>query len=117
MTQDEFIQQAEDSRRREGRCGLLLMGVFLLMAVTGVPLVNYLDLEQPNAGKIIVLALYAIAIFGLARLSLNQQLKFTLKCPHCSKMLAGYSVQIVVASGNCGHCGKQIISDGSHAPL
>jgi hypothetical protein len=55
----------------------------------------------------------ALAAAGLSARSSEQEVREDprLVCPHCDSPLAYYYGIIVLSSGNCPHCGEQVLED------
>ena len=50
-----------------------------------------------------------LAFYSAARYPQRRMRALGLLCPACQKMLVGFSSQVVVATGRCGHCGAQVL--------
>ena len=50
-----------------------------------------------------------LAFYFVARYPLRRMRSLGLLCPACQKMLVGFSSQVVVATGRCGHCGAKVL--------
>lgn len=93
--------------------------VFFSVLFANLPMAEFMDREKPATW---IQVLYGVAFFGfifgnlplLAWFYKRQQRRFQVTCPNCDKPLTGVSGQIVVATGNCGHCGERVLSD-AHA--
>jgi hypothetical protein len=115
MTLNEFKTAIQMYRKRELRSALLfLLGLIGL----GFP-ASYVEERAKTVGfdiwNILVLVI-GFSLFGglmfysMARLPQKYIKRLGLVCPACQKQLLGFSSQIVVATGKCGHCGSQFLS-------
>jgi len=50
-----------------------------------------------------------ILFYSAARYPQRRMRALGLLCPACQEMLVGFSSQVVVATGRCGHCGAQVL--------
>ena len=75
----------------------------------------------PSAAEIVMGFTPAPAVFvlfgGLLVVERMNKQDARLTCPSCNKSLLGMN-QLVVATRNCGHCGKRVLAepDGLHCP-
>jgi hypothetical protein len=110
MTRSEFIESLRQSKQRQDRLGFGLCGLMALAFLAAIPLADKLDLNRPMPALLIFGAFGIVLVIGgwiLVRLNV----KASVRCPHCNKQIAGFSGQVVIASGRCGQCGEIILSD------
>jgi len=107
-------------RRHVARTLLRIGGVFGLGAIVFVALWTLLEvfdrrdnatLRTETAMAVAVVA--ALAAAGLSARSAGRESRVDprLVCPHCDNPLALYDGFIVLSSGNCPHCGEQVLED------
>ena len=56
-----------------------------------------------------VLIWWLVSLVVIAQATKRRIRSLNLLCPHCKKPLAGRMGQIVVATGNCCHCGAKVV--------
>jgi hypothetical protein len=115
MLREEFIRAKKKHRRVEIIGGALFFILLLSQYFILLPLRNFFHQIAPthDAGVIAVIIItILLGLFVRLIFWLNKRLakRFGLSCPYCHANLAEpNSTQIVVATNNCGHCGKQIL--------
>src|SRR5262245_38102318 len=112
MTKRRFIENAKSARRS----GIAMRWVVVLIAAAGMianePIQQWVA-QQPLVvqmlhGLLLIAAFLSLACFGFW---FDRRLlrKYGLACTNCRKSLTEMSGQIVVATGNCGHCGSRVL--------
>lgn len=116
MTKQEFIERYRAQQKHGTGWGILWIVLFFGILISNAFFVKDID-RQPKHIQI----LYGIAFFGFLLVQLplmawyfrRETRHFGLRCPSCDKPLIGISAQIAIASGNCGHCGTKLFTDGA----
>jgi DNA-directed RNA polymerase subunit RPC12/RpoP len=100
MSKQEFIE------RQQRMNSVWRAWVLLYMLGTMAFIAIFVILE---AFPLIVVPLFAIP-FLFWVIARNEK-QIGIRCPHCGKSLWAKNSQIVIATGNCGHCGERILND------
>lgn len=114
MTRDGFKVSVKSYSKYEWAS----VGTLILALLLGAILASYVEDRVERTGFdaicITVLAIsfpiFAIFVFyGIIRYPRQKLLQLNLTCPSCGKGLVGLSSQVVIATGRCGFCGKQVL--------
>lgn len=115
MTLNEFKTALQAYRKQE-----LMALLFFFVGFVGLSLPASFIAERAKTMGFdiwcILVAIIGFPLFGglmfycLGRLPQKRMRRLGLVCPACQKPLIGFSSQIVVATGKCGHCGSQVLS-------
>jgi len=110
MTKRDFIERREAMHKDESRGGIIWLILFFGIMIALPFLGNWLDRNHPPAWIkwVFMVAFLAFMSGNLGWMiwSMKQRTrKYNMVCPSCGKPLTGYTGQIAVATGNCGHCG------------
>jgi hypothetical protein len=116
MTKQDFISKKQAWAKSFRKYGLILPCAFIYPAIRGF----LIDRGLSHSLDAAFCAGFVVVIVGNAIFLLwyfpRSQRKFGLVCPHCGKLLAGQqSSQIVIATGNCVHCGESIFDENTAA--
>jgi hypothetical protein len=116
MTKQDFISKKQAWAKSCRKYALILPCAFIYPAIRGFLIESGLSRSLDNTfSTVIAVVFVANAIFIIWYFPRSQR-KFGLACPHCHKFLAGQqSSQIVIATGNCGHCGERIFDENTAA--
>jgi hypothetical protein len=112
-TREEFVRQRAAIRRVEGREGLILAMVSVLLGLAQLAFLRWADahLEHKReiaiAGPAFFLYLVIVGLF-LWRYERKRHDAFP-KCPHCGIALTDMSARIAMATGRCDSCGGQVL--------
>jgi hypothetical protein len=115
MTLNEFKAAIQTCRKQELRSIPLYTLLLLGLAFPA----SFIDERVKTAGFdfwCILVAVFGFPFFGglwfygIARSPQKRYRRLGLVCPTCQKPLVGFSSQVVVATGKCGHCGSQYLS-------
>jgi hypothetical protein len=107
-------------RRHVGRYLIRIGGVFALGTIVFVVLWTLLEVfdrrdgaEVRTEAAMAVAVVAALAAAGLSARSADRESRADprLACPYCDRPLALYDGIIVLSSGNCPHCGEQVLED------
>lgn len=121
MTKQEFIARQKALVARGRKWGIAWCVLFLVLTLGGIAVGDYLDSDTtPACFRIGFGVAFFAFLLGTVPWLLwffkNQQRQFGLLCPSCGKALGAMGA-IVIASGNCGHCGERVLSETSKPPL
>ena len=112
-TREEFARQRAAIRRVEGREGLFLAAVSVLLGIAQIIFLRWADqhlkhkLEVSIAGPAFLVYLVLVGIL-LWRYERKRHDAFP-KCPQCGIALTDMSARIAVATGRCDSCGGQVL--------
>ena len=115
MTLNEFKAATQTLRKQELRS----IPLYTLPLVGLVFTASFIEERVKTAGFdiwCILAAVFGFSLFGglwfygIARLPRQRYRGLGLLCPTCQKPLVGFSSQVVVATGKCGYCGSQYLS-------
>jgi ribosomal protein S27E len=116
-TKKEFIRKQKAMASSSNKWSVGSLVVFLGILLANVPLAKFIDHQKT---VIWIQVLYSVGFFGflIGNVPLmmwfrkRQQRRLGVQCPNCgAPLLVHVSAQIVIATGNCGHCGAQILHD------
>jgi hypothetical protein len=107
MTKDEFIKRCEQVVKEKKRFLLLW-----LLLVNGFVIANYFIFRIiPKDYYFAYFLFFCGVLIWYSRFAVSLDKKrydrYGLKCQHCQKLLMRGTGE-VIATGNCGHCGKAI---------
>jgi hypothetical protein len=117
MTKQEFIAKQREMTRGANKRSAIWIVFFFGGLVGCAALSGYIDRHPEEyrwIGAAVGIGLFAFLIANSALMlwfGVRQQRRFGHRCPHCNKALVGFSVQIAIATGNCGHCGERVFND------
>ena len=112
-TRAEFVRQRAAVRRVEGREGLFLAAVSVLLGLAQIAFLRWADahlrhkLEISIAGPAFLLYLVLVGVL-LWRYERKRHDAFP-KCPQCGIALTDMSARIAMATGRCDACGGQVL--------
>ena len=114
MTRQEFIKLVKADVNAQLRQVAVLMVVIISFGAVVGWVIRRWENEIINRSPILLWILVGLTacFFVTAMFAIRFSNQLLLKCPHCRKLLGGFSSQVVVASGNCGYCGQRIIDEG-----
>jgi hypothetical protein len=102
MKREDLVRLA----RTQLRTAFLVL--FVLLGGLGLSLSGALERIDPSwspSWVIPALGVFAIVVMvGFA----HRGLIGLPRCPHCRRLLTGWLLNIAIASGNCGYCGKSV---------
>jgi hypothetical protein len=107
-------------RRRIARYLIRIGGVFALGTLVFVAVWLVLELfdhrDEPTIRAEAAMAIAIVASLAAVALSARSAAREALDdprliCPHCDSPLASYYGIIVLSSGNCPHCGEQVLEE------
>ena len=113
-TREEFARQRAAIRRVEGREGLFLATVSVLLGIAQLIFLRWADqnlkhkLEVSIAGPAFLLYLVVVGLL-LWRYERKRHDAFP-KCPQCGIALTDMSARIATATGRCDSCGGQVLA-------
>jgi hypothetical protein len=113
FTREEFLRQRAGVRRVEGREGLILATVSVLLGIIQLVFLRWADAHLSHkqeiaiAGPGFLLYLVLVGIL-LWRYERKRHDAFP-KCPQCGIALTEMSARIAVATGRCDSCGGQVL--------
>lgn len=120
-TKEEFIRKQKAMASSSNKWSVGFLVVFFGILLANIPLAKFIDHHKLDHQKTVIWiqALYSVGFFGflIGNVPLmiwfrkRQQRRFGVQCPNCGAPLVDVSAQIVIATGNCGHCGAQILHD------
>jgi uncharacterized membrane protein (DUF485 family) len=115
----DFILRYQAMTRASNRVSIWFFSGMFVLLLGMVPLLSY-ERGSPlfqDVGPVVGVAVLVL-LFGSVPVLIwyhwRQKARFDVRCPGCHRQLLGTSGQIVIATGNCGHCGSRVLSE-SHA--
>jgi hypothetical protein len=117
MTKQEFISRYQGWRKSCRKASIPILTILCLAAIVSFGKDKIFEHGMPvwldNVCALVFIALLAINAIFTVWFIRSQQRRFGLICPCCGKLLAGQqsSAQIVIATGNCVHCGEHIFNE------
>lgn len=113
MTRQELIEKINTQTKRTNRYGIAWLTSLCVIIVLMAVLTDG-SAETTSTAEIFLAAALLVVVLGaglvFALLSYRSMRRSGLVCPHCHKLLTPLLMQIAVASGNCGKCGRQIVT-------
>ena len=118
-TIDEFRADHDQCSQRTLRTLVASIGSLLVFLLLGIAARNVSSAYVgPVATEFLPVACVLVGIplmlFGFWRADQHQKKFPNLRCRHCAKPLM-QSARIVIASRNCPHCGRQVLTPPSDA--
>lgn len=115
MTKDEFLAKSSAMSAAYTVRILIDLGLFLGALSAAALIGNYYEKHHHiswTAGAFFVWLVLTGAIFLFSLVQQGKKLarRFGLRCPACGGSLAD-SPKVVTLTGNCSHCGTQVLSD------
>jgi len=109
----DFIANLDRAKRQE----LLLVAIWGPISILGLVALLYIPGLLHISSKSIrttvllipLLLWWLLSLIFIAQSTKKRVRSLNLLCPHCSKPLAGRMGQIVIATGNCCHCGAKVL--------
>jgi hypothetical protein len=109
----EFIASLDKAKRDELIfvaiwAPVALLSLFLLMQIPG----HFKGATHGTRAAVVLLPLLAWSVINLvitAWVTKRRIRVLNLLCPSCGKPLGGRMGQIVIATGNCCHCGAKVV--------
>lgn len=117
MTKQEFISSQEAMTRCSNKRAIIWVVAFFGALIGGGALIDQIEKRgSPAWASAVFLIGMLVVVFGSIGLLMwfvkREQRRFGLLCPSCGKPLVGVCSQIAIATGNCGHCGERVFSEG-----
>ena len=117
MTKQDFISRLEQNKEVSGKNVGLGLLAFFVVGISCVVFLGWMEkmklpawIENIIGVLTLVVMISPIFIMGWAVSRNLKKRNLLLPCPHCGHSLEGrVSAQIVIATGNCGHCGERVI--------
>jgi DNA-directed RNA polymerase subunit RPC12/RpoP len=118
ITKQAFINKQKSMIRSSNRWAVIFLVVFF-----GVLLANLSLAKSIDRAAIWTQVFYAIVFFSVLIGTIplvmwfqkRQQKRFSVQCSSCGRPLVDISAQIVIATGNCGHCGERVLHEARDA--
>src|ERR1700726_1161064 len=110
MTKPEFVSRQRAMDTYTTKCGFVLVGGYVAIALCLLPLrwhYTYQPWIRPFFLIISIVYFFAGTIV-VAWLSKRRQRQLGAICPQCGKPFGKSTSRVVIATGNCGHCGTKI---------
>ncbi len=121
MTKQDFIARRQAWRKNATKFALLDIVIVFAFGGSVAVVKNYVLSHGGPAwidgacaiGLIVMLACNALFVFRFLK---RKQRDFGLVCPHCEKtLIEQQGAQIVIATGNCIHCGEKLFDEKAPA--
>jgi hypothetical protein len=114
-TRAEFARHRASIQRVEGREGLFLAAVSVLLGIAQILFLRWADLHLKHKLEISIAGPAFLAYLVLVGLLLwryeRKRHDAFPKCPQCGIALTDMSARIAVATGRCDSCGGQVLVD------
>ena len=114
IARDELAARYRVAKRREYIAFALALipgvGYLVLLELHGVKGL-FPELNKQSQGWFalgFMVWMFVVMLIGTSRWTWRRA---GLTCPHCGHQFRGTSFEVVMASGNCGGCGRRILSD------
>lgn len=114
---DELKARRDQCLKAESRASIFFLVVFFGFLFANIPFADWMDHsgEAPKwLGPVWLGVFFAILLANVPLMIhrvKKRQRSFDLVCPACEKLLNPQLMAVAVATGHCGHCGAQLVSN------
>jgi hypothetical protein len=113
MTKEEFISRQQSVEHYFTKLMLRLTAGFVVLVLCLIPLRIHLERDRWGRFKIWLICFVYFIVVGsiVGSVCKRRRKELGVLCPGCGKSFHRKADErIVIASGNCGHCGAKIIA-------
>ncbi len=114
----ELIERRDQRAQFENLRVWFLLALFCGTLISLMPVADWLDEKVESlplwahaATFLAFSCIWILPFLAIIRSTRNRYRSFGLVCPSCSKLLMNNLITLTVATGHCGNCGTQLVSD------